>query len=119
MTNPIAKLAALRGSLGDATHVETKADVDALAQQRQDYRLFIEDRTATEGWSQADIDEFAALVKTAMQTKEGADAAADFLADQARIIREMRAAFHERFLLCEKRLSQPLPPCQSIFLPEQ
>ena len=99
MTNPLSKLAALRGSLGDATHVTTKADVDAWSQQRNDYRLFIEDRTA-EGWTQADIDEFAALVKEAMQTKDCADASADFLADQARIIRDMRAALHERFLLC-------------------
>jgi len=114
MTNPLSKLAALRGSLGDATHVTTKADVDAWSQQRNDYRLFIEDRTA-EGWTQADIDEFAALVKEAMQTKDGADASADFLADQARIIRDMRAALHERFLLAGKRLSQPLPPGQAIF----
>ena len=61
----------------------TENDANQKAQLRQAYRAFIEDRT-NQGWSQADIDEFAALVKDAMKTSDGTKAVYDFLFDQVR-----------------------------------
>lgn len=116
--NPLAKLSKLRGSLGDSVLVETKADAEALTQSREDYRVFIADRTEA-GWQQADIDEFAALVKEAMQTPEGKQAAADFLADQSHIIRETNRRLRESVNGINALVSQSTAHCQAIFLPAQ
>ena len=116
MANPLEKLSALRSQLGDAVHVSSAADADALTTQRINYRLFVEDRME-EGWSDEDVKEFSDLCKEAMKTPEGAASVADFLADQAGVILAFRKAIADRQHLATVRLSQPVPE-SDIFLPK-
>lgn len=95
MTSPLEKLSALRAKSGDAVHVTSAADIGTATTARENRNTFLADRMEA-GWTQADIDEYAAWLREDLQDPERTAAAREFWAAKAVEASDFQAATSAR-----------------------